>query len=134
MIRLIVATATCLLLLFAVPAEVLAYSPTAGACGAAQSSGTGATASATCNDPNVASNNPITGPNGIILKVANFIALLAGLSAVIVIIVAGFRYVTSGGDPGKAKNARDAILYAIIGLVVILLGDTILNFVLSKLS
>lgn len=81
-------------------------------------------------NPNV---NPLTGPNGLIHGIANLVALVAGIAAVIVIVIAGFRYVTSGGDAAKAKNAKDTIVGAVIGLVVIALAAEIIAFVISKI-
>lgn len=52
-----------------------------------------------------------------------------GAAAVIMVIVSGILYVTSAGDPGKTKTAKDAILYAVIGVAVALLGTAIISFV-----
>lgn len=57
-----------------------------------------------------------------------------GVSALIVMIVAGILYATSTGDPQKTRTAKDAILYAAIGLVVSLIagaGITALNTFLT---
>ena len=105
--------------------QAFAYDFFTGACSGGDSS-----ASSVCQ---TSSNDPITGPNGVIRKVANIVALAAGVVAVIMIIVAGMQYVTSGGDPGKTKTAKNTIIYTVIGLVVIVLTDSILGFVLSKL-
>lgn len=47
------------------------------------------------------------------------------------IIIGGFNFMTSAGDPGKVKKGKDTILYGIIGLVVALLAFAIVNFVLN---
>ena len=52
----------------------------------------------------------------------------------IVVIVGGIGYMTSTGDVGKAKKAKDTILYGIIGLVVALLAFAIVNFVLTSVA
>ena len=57
-----------------------------------------------------------------------------GIVAVVVIILGGVQYVTSSGDPGKVKKAKDTIMYGIIGLLVALLAYAIVNFVLSSVS
>lgn len=64
-----------------------------------------------------------------LLDVAYF---AAGVSGVIVIILAGYFYVTSAGDPSKAKRAKDTILYAVIGLVVVALAFVITRFVSGR--
>ena len=57
-----------------------------------------------------------------------------GLVAVVVIIVGGVSYMTSTGDPGKIKKAKDTILYGVIGLVVCVLSFAIVNFVLNSIG
>lgn len=76
--------------------------------------------------------NNISGPNGIIIKVANIFAFIGGVASVIVIMIGGFMYITSGGDAGKANSGRSAVTYAVVGLVVIVLGRAIIGFVMSK--
>ncbi|MCC7543582.1 hypothetical protein IT415_02640 [bacterium] len=56
-----------------------------------------------------------------------------GITAVIIMIIAGMLYVYSAGDPGKTKIAKDAILYAAIGIVVALVGSGGLVFINSQL-
>lgn len=77
--------------------------------------------------------NKLYGPNGIITKIANIIAIVAGIAAVFIIIIAGIQYMTSTGDPTKVNNAKNAILYTIIGLLVIVIARSLVVFVVSKL-
>lgn len=63
--------------------------------------------------------------------ILNQVYMWAGIIAVVVIIIAGYIYTTSAGDPAKTKRAKDAILYAVIGLVVIILAFTITQFVIG---
>lgn len=65
--------------------------------------------------------------------IINVLLVLAGIAAVIVIIVAGIQMATSQGDPGKVAKAKNAILYAIIGLVVAVGAFMIVNFVIGNL-
>ncbi len=81
-------------------------------------------------DPN---NNPLTGTKGLIRIIANVIAYITGIAAIFTIIAGGFAYITSGGDANKAKTARNAIIGALAGLVIILLADTILGIVLNRI-
>lgn len=64
--------------------------------------------------------------------VADIISFVAGGIAVIFIIIGGFRYVTSSGDSSKVASARSAIIYAAVGIVVVLLARVIVSFVLSE--
>ena len=59
---------------------------------------------------------------------------VAGLIAVVVIIVGAVQYVTSGGDPGKVAKAKNTILYSVIGLIIVLLAALITNFVIGQVS
>ena len=65
-----------------------------------------------------------------IQTIINWILAVLGLVAVIMVVLGGFTYMTSQGDPGKTKKARDTILYGIIGLIIALLAFAIVNFVL----
>ena len=77
--------------------------------------------------------DPITGPDGVIARVTNIVAAIAGILAVIIIIWGGFTYITSAGDANKATSARNTIVYAAIGLVVIVLAQTLVIFILSSI-
>ena len=48
------------------------------------------------------------------------------------IIFGGFKYMTSGGSDDKTKDAKNTILYALVGLVIVLLAQTIVKFVFSR--
>jgi Type IV secretion system pilin len=64
--------------------------------------------------------------------VVNVFSLIVGIVAVIMIIFGGFRYITSGGDSGKVGNAKNSLVYAIIGLIVVALAQVIVHFVLAQ--
>lgn len=70
----------------------------------------------------------------LIKTVINVLLFVAGIVAVIVIIIGGIRYVTSSGEAANVKGAKDTILYAVVGLVITILAFSIVNFVLGKLS
>jgi hypothetical protein len=61
----------------------------------------------------------------------NAIIFIMGLTAVGVVVLGGTRYATSQGDPGKVKKAKDTIMYAVIGLLVVILAYAIVNFALT---
>jgi hypothetical protein len=60
--------------------------------------------------------------------------IVAGIVAVIAIIYGGVRYTTSGGDAGNVKSAKETILYAIVGLVVIIMAAAITDFVIKNVA
>lgn len=68
-----------------------------------------------------------------IIGIINAVIGVLGIVAVIVIIIGGVQYMTSSGDAGKVKKAKDTILYGIIGLVVCVLAFAIVNFVISNI-
>jgi hypothetical protein len=74
----------------------------------------------------------ITGNTGIITRIANILSFVAAIIAVFVIIIAGITMMTSGGDPSKVANSRNTIIYAAIGLIVIVLARTIVLYVFGS--
>lgn len=57
----------------------------------------------------------------------NILIIFGGVTAVILVILGGIKFITSGGDPIKVESARRTVTFAIIGLAIILL-----SFVLIK--
>jgi type IV secretory pathway VirB2 component (pilin) len=66
-------------------------------------------------------------------NILNAVFVIVGALAVLFIILAGFRMVVSGDNPTKVSESRRQILYAALGLVLIALAGTIVNFVLDRL-
>ena len=67
-----------------------------------------------------------------ITNIVNILLFLAGAIAVIVIIIGGIRYVLSSGDSGQVQAAKNTILYAVIGLIVVIMAYAIVNFVINQ--
>lgn len=72
------------------------------------------------------------GVNKTIKTVVNLLSYFAGVLAVIMIIVAGFRYITSGGSSDGVSAAKSTLIYAVIGLAVAALAQIIVQFVLGQ--
>ncbi|MDQ3158535.1 MAG: pilin [bacterium] len=87
------------------------------------------TTEATCDteDPDVAINR-------IIETVINIFSLVVGVVSVIMIIIGGFRYITSGGESAGTTSAKNTILFAIVGLIVVALSQVIVRFVLGRVT
>lgn len=66
--------------------------------------------------------------------IINLLSWVVGVISVIMIIVAGFRYITSGGASEKVTGAKNTLIYAVIGLVIVALAQFIVRFVLSQAS
>jgi len=62
----------------------------------------------------------------------NLAYYIAGIVAVIVIIIAGINYATSQGDSGRVTRAKNMILYSVIGILILLLAFAITNFVMDR--
>ena len=73
------------------------------------------------------------GDAGVFKQVTNTILYIVGIIAVIMLIIGGIKYVISGGDSKKVTDAKNTVLYAIIGLVIAFLAFAIVNFVISAL-
>ncbi len=67
----------------------------------------------------------------VVKRIVNIVTLIVGIIAVIMIIVGGFRYVTSGGDSGKTASARNTVVYALVGLIVVVFAQIIVKFALG---
>ena len=74
----------------------------------------------------------LIGDNGVFSRLTNTILLVVGLISVIMLVYGGLRYILSGGDSKKVTDAKNTILYAIIGLIISLLAFAIVNFVLNS--
>lgn len=75
---------------------------------------------------------PEVSADHVIAGVLRTVYFAAGVAAVIVIILGGIFYSISGGDPSKVRFAKDAIMYAIVGLVVVASAFVITNFVVGN--
>ena len=71
--------------------------------------------------------------NQLISNIISILIYVVGIASVIVIIIGGIMYVVSAGNPDSVKKAKDAILYAVIGLVVAFSAFAIVNFVIGRL-
>lgn len=83
---------------------------------------------AACGDASESGSNL----NDLIELALNLLTLAAGVIAVIMLIVSGLKYITASGDPSNINSAKNTLIYAIVGLVVVALAQIIVRFVLSK--
>lgn len=81
---------------------------------------------------NCDSGDPEGKVNDMITLIINIFSIVVGVVAVIMIIVGGLKYITSSGDSNNVTSAKNTILYAIIGLIVVALAQFVVKFVLSK--
>lgn len=69
-----------------------------------------------------------------VINLLNGLLVLAALAAVVYLIVAGFRYITSQGNDDQTTDAKNTILYAVLGLIVIGVAAAIVNFVVGAIQ
>lgn len=100
-------------------------------CDPSNNSGTDASNSAVCQDVNEQDGNanPVI---GIISSAVRVVSYVAGAAAVILTILSAIRFITSSGDSGKVSQAKSALIYALVGVVITVLAQAIISFVLNK--
>lgn len=72
--------------------------------------------------------------NNTIANAMNLVLNVMGAVALIIITFAGLKYVLSRGEPQATNKAKDTILYALVGLVIIVLAHYIVAFVFHKVG
>lgn len=67
--------------------------------------------------------NPLNGGGNLetfLLNILDFVILIGGIVVVLMIVYVGFLFVTARGEPGKITEARQALLWTVIGALVLL--------------
>ena len=67
-------------------------------------------------------------------RIINIFSIVVGSVSVIMIIIGGFRYIISGGSSDSVTAAKNTILYAVIGLIIVLFSQVLVRFVISNLA
>jgi hypothetical protein len=76
---------------------------------------------------------PQVAPNeGTLRSILRFVFALAGAIALVIITLAGFKYSLSRGDANAIKNAKEIIIYALVGLLVAIFGFSLVTFILNR--
>jgi len=83
----------------------------------------------TCTDAKGAPTIP-----GLVNTIINILSWIVGVLAVIMVIIAGFKYVTSNGDSGQVSSAKTTLIYAIVGVVIVALSQTIVKYVVQQVT
>lgn len=79
--------------------------------------------------------NPFSGTDAggqistVLSGIITFVLTIAAIVAFFYLVVSGFQYITAGGDAAKAQTARQGIVNALIGIVIILVSYIILRYV-----
>jgi hypothetical protein len=75
-----------------------------------------------------------TNVTDLVNQVIDIFSWIVGIVSVLAIIYGGFRYITSGGDASGVSAAKNTILYAIVGLVIVAIAQLIVKFVIGSLE
>jgi len=76
----------------------------------------------------------VAADSGTLDSVLNIVFIFIGSLAVLFLIIGAIRYVLSGGDASQTKQAKETMLYSIVGVVVALSAFAIVAFVSSGVS
>jgi hypothetical protein len=68
----------------------------------------------------------------VVQAVLRILSVIAGIASVIMIMISGYKYLTSGGDPGKVSSAKNTLVYAIIGIIIVAFSQFIAQFVIKQ--
>jgi hypothetical protein len=127
--KLTMAIASVGIALFAVAVPVVAHAQTPSI-----SDGLNRGTCLSTTNSNCTTEDPNRTIDNIIKNVINIFSLIVGVVSVIMIIIGGLKYITSGGESGSVSGAKNTIMFAVIGLIVVALAQVIVKFVLKKVS
>jgi hypothetical protein len=83
---------------------------------------------------NKCSNSGAGSIHNIIVAVLNILSIIVGFVAVLMLVIAGLRFITAGGDSNAVAQARGTIIYAIVGLIIVASAQVIVHFVLRNIK
>ena len=58
---------------------------------------------------------------------------IAVLLVVFMVVMAGFKYITSSGDDAKVKSATRSLAFSILGFIIVFLSPSIVEFVINNM-
>lgn len=105
--------------------KIAAYNPLDQACN------TSASGSGVCQDASSQGDkNPVV---EVINQGIRILGWVVGVTSVLLIMIGGFNYITSAGNPEKTASAKKRIIYALVGLVIAALAWVIVHFVTNRI-
>jgi hypothetical protein len=72
--------------------------------------------------------------NGFIPNVLSVVIGVLAAVCLLFIVIGGFRYILSQGDPQGVSKAKGTILYALIGLAIVIIAQAIVTFVIKGIQ
>lgn len=89
----------------------------------------GATDIAVCKDDG----GKLFGPNSVWNRILTTLTFIIGAVSVLMIVIGALRYTLSGGDEKTTVGAKNTIIYSIVGLILAVMANAIVNFVLVNI-
>jgi hypothetical protein len=72
--------------------------------------------------------NAVTDPKTVVTSIINYSLFFIGAIALVFVIYGGIMYITSGGDSEKTTKARNTLLYAILGIIIVAISLVIVSW------
>lgn len=80
-----------------------------------------------------AESNVLVGANGVVTKLTKALVWISGTLAMILLIISGLMFIFSSGNSESAGRARRTAIYAVVGMVIAVVGQAIVSLVLNRL-
>lgn len=74
----------------------------------------------------------VSADNNRLTSLVSTVTLITASIALLIIVIAGFKYITSRGEGQSIAKAKNTIVYAVVGLVVSMTAYSIVAFVIGK--
>lgn len=84
------------------------------------------------NPSDIGVTNPVTDANSLVANVLTTVYTWAGILCICIIIYAGYLYTTSNSNAQRIGRAKNAIQYALVGLIVVAMAFTITQYVIGR--
>lgn len=72
-------------------------------------------------------------PDNAISTILEIVLNIAGALALLMIVISGLRYIFAGGDSGRVKKAKDSLIFALVGLILVVIARGIVTFVVDRI-
>lgn len=67
--------------------------------------------------------------SNVVKGIVNILSAIVGVAAIIMIIISGLKYITSGGDSNAVSSAKSSLIYALVGLIIVAMAQFIVHLV-----
>jgi hypothetical protein len=68
----------------------------------------------------------------VVKAVLSVLSVVLGIAGVIMVVISGFKYITSGGDAGAVNSAKRTLIFALVGLAIAALSQFLVQFVINQ--